>query len=471
MAEESYTDLLHITQHQANLLSATMRLPVNTPIDTLTRLVLKDPNFCDRLLDISFPHRRPPQITEPTIHECVRQIGIERIRFLFLSNAISSAFDNIRIDDFEPPLFWMDSFRRGFAAYELAEQLDYKDPYEAFLTGFLCDLGTLLLAVQHPKYASQLRQCRNRPGDLRIILEKIFTGESHPEAIKSSSLSTLIPPRVIEAIFNSHQPYPSEDRQAVLTCIASAADAIADIAQAVPKYVVLDTARSALGLFEQQISLEKIYTAAEMRATSLSQELGYNTPQAVSFEEVTNLNNLPEDDDFNPFDLLSTTNSHRQLENRVSYISHLADHLEKTTRERDVFSVMLIDIDHFTQLNETYGAPSADGLLQDVSRYISKNMRAVDRISHIKGDRFALLLPQTQSLGARVVAERIRSLLRSTTIAMGTILPSCTASVGGLTITIENKPDNAESLWSLLEDQLLAAKEKGRNCVNWSEAK
>ena len=91
----------------------------------------------------------------------------------------------------------------------------------------------------------------------------------------------------------------------------------------------------------------------------------------------------------------------------------------------------------------------------------------MDNVARIDSDRFALLLPRTQAMGAKVVAERIRALVRGNTIAMGTIRPNCTASVGGLTITKDNLPSDHMDLWQQLNDQLRESKDRGRNRIIW----
>ena len=81
-------DAIRITQKQAKILGFLLRLPVDVTVETVTKLALQDPNFCDRLMGIIFPRRRPPSITPPLIHQCVRQLGVERVCRLFLCNSI-----------------------------------------------------------------------------------------------------------------------------------------------------------------------------------------------------------------------------------------------------------------------------------------------------------------------------------------------------------------------------------------------
>ena len=74
---------------------------------------------------------------------------------------------------------------------------------------------------------------------------------------------------------------------------------------------------------------------------------------------------------------------------------------------RDDLSVMLVDLDSFSKINDTYGCPTADSLLQHLGTEIARSMRPLDHVARIDADQYALLLPKTQAMGGKVVAERI----------------------------------------------------------------
>jgi len=95
-------------------------------------------------------------------------------------------------------------------------------------------------------------------------------------------------------------------------------------------------------------------------------------------------------------------------------------------------------------------------------------MRPIDQVARIDADQFALLLPKTQAMGGKVVAERIRSLVKGSTIAMGTIRPNCTASVGGLTISADRRNIPSEKVWKKVLALMKHAKEAGKNRIVWA---
>ena len=319
MSISPIAEAIKIPESKASLLSALMRLSPGAPIDTMTRLVLKDAEFCERILDILFQNRRPPSISEAIIHDSIRSIGIERVRCLFLCHSLSGAFASVRLDNFDVGYFWTCCFRRGFAAFTLAKEIEYDDPYEAFLAGFLSDIGTLLLAARFPHLCVHFKDIRSRPADIRSSIERILTGVSHTEEVKRSGLTKLIPPRVVQAIINHLEPYYEDHRQAKLTCLVAVAVSTADIAQASPKEHVLELARQNLMLIPKRLDLTEIFSSCETEANTLAKDLGYEMPPPIAFDEILSPTSVvsPEEDD--PFSNLFQFSVEKLLDNKVGF--------------------------------------------------------------------------------------------------------------------------------------------------------
>ena len=112
MSISTKAEAIKIPQHQADLLSTLLRLPPNSPVDAVSRLVLKDRGFCDRLIDVVHP-RRPPNVDDAKIHEGIRDLGVDRVRLLFVSNNVAQAFSSAKLRGFDEAEFWVSSIQKA----------------------------------------------------------------------------------------------------------------------------------------------------------------------------------------------------------------------------------------------------------------------------------------------------------------------------------------------------------------------
>ena len=456
---------LQISAKEATLLQQLFQLQSQTPIEALTQFALQSTSFCDQMLNILFPKRRPPTITNPVIQQCVRQLGSDRAQLLFTASTIISIFNNrIKTPQFSKNIFWLDSLRRGFVAQTLAEELSYPNPYEAFIASFLSEIGTLILAIRQPHNSPLLANIRTRKSDIRFLTEKLLTGNTHTEEISSNGLSSLLPPRILQSILNKHQAYPLDNQQAFLTCIVSTATTIGDIAQAYPKKDVVQEAEKALRVLtfyhQDPISLEMIFTAAETSVSLIGQDLGLDTSFALDFGIISDINSLLDFLDTSQEELFES--SSKQFEKRQDLICKI----EQLRDSKTPYSLLLLNIDHFRQINLGYGFPTGDNLLHMLSQKMLRSMRSTDHISYIGQDDFLFLLPNTSITGGRIVGGRLRSLIKSVYLTMGMQRIGCTASIGGVSIP-EPEDETFALLWPQLLAQLKQAKNKGRNRVSW----
>lgn len=103
------------------------------------------------------------------------------------------------------------------------------------------------------------------------------------------------------------------------------------------------------------------------------------------------------------------------VHNRRRFDDKLRECFETSRRTGQGFAVLLLDIDHFKQVNDTYGHPAGDAVLQTLARVLSETTRAVDFVARYGGEEFVILLPHTPDAGhAMAVAEKIRAAIADT---------------------------------------------------------
>lgn len=150
------------------------------------------------------------------------------------------------------------------------------------------------------------------------------------------------------------------------------------------------------------------------------------------------------------------------LPNRREFNERLEERMAAWNRRREVFSLLLVDVDHFKQLNDEYGHLAGDQVLAAVGRILRAATRRDDAVARYGGEEFAALLPNTSLEQAKLVAEKVREAVARAKIRCNSKEIAVTVS-GGLA-AIE-AGDVFNTLIQKADIALYAAKAAGRNCI------
>jgi diguanylate cyclase (GGDEF)-like protein len=156
---------------------------------------------------------------------------------------------------------------------------------------------------------------------------------------------------------------------------------------------------------------------------------------------------------------LSVTDALTGLYNRRHLMGTLATEVQRSQRLRRPFSVLMADVDHFKQYNDTHGHPAGDAALARIAEILRKTTRGVDCVARYGGEEFVVMLLETSVGTAAVVAERIRAQVASEQFAGGRI----TVSIGVAECPIHGA--TPESLIESADAALYEAKDSGRDRV------
>ena len=128
-------------------------------------------------------------------------------------------------------------------------------------------------------------------------------------------------------------------------------------------------------------------------------------------------------------------------------------------------TVIMLDIDHFKEVNDRFGHVAGDRILCTVAQVLLNTMRPADLISRYGGEEFALCLPDTSTKDSRLIAERLRVSISGATTSFeeGKILPPVTISLG---VAQMQPGQTLDSLISAADGALYRAKSQGRNCIS-----
>ena len=166
---------------------------------------------------------------------------------------------------------------------------------------------------------------------------------------------------------------------------------------------------------------------------------------------------------------LAVTDDMTGLYNRRYFDRHLGVMLGKAqTQDRDM-ALMILDIDHFKSVNDTYGHDIGDAVIREFAVRLKRNIRGIDLACRFGGEEFVVLMPDTDFRQAELIAERVRQSIGDRVFDVGAGRPLSVTVSAGVTLN-ESASDSPESLIKRADVALYRAKREGRNRVVFDAA-
>jgi len=165
-------------------------------------------------------------------------------------------------------------------------------------------------------------------------------------------------------------------------------------------------------------------------------------------------------------EVLATTDPLTGIANRRKMTEQIAQELERARRFHHPLSLLMIDIDHFKRINDTYGHEVGDQAIIQTATLLTANLRAVDMVARFGGEEFVLLMPETHIAVAVHAAERLRE--QAAGLRLRTefgVEVELTISIGVAAADPHGTPDTPSSLLVRSDKALYRAKKEGRNRV------
>lgn len=151
-------------------------------------------------------------------------------------------------------------------------------------------------------------------------------------------------------------------------------------------------------------------------------------------------------------------------------VAHMRESLnrefERTRRTGVATSFIMVDLDHFKQVNDTYGHEAGNRVLKRVAHLLQHETRQLDICCRYGGEEFAAILPSTELILAKTVAERFRKILELNPIELEQTQLQVTASIG-LAVCRDSHRTSVEQLIEQADQCLYMAKKAGRNQVQY----
>jgi two-component system, cell cycle response regulator len=462
-------------------------------------LVAQDISISARILKVSNSafYSFPQQIG--SIQQAVSILGMNAVRSLVLSFSFLTIKAGEVKSRFNFEKFWEKSLASAVTARLILENVKGADTEEVFVSGLLQNLGELILARSFPaEYDKVLQAIEDNQQDTFIAEESVF-GINHTIVGTEVAKNWGFPEVLLIPIQYHHHPEEYTGNNATIRSTVRAvylSDLLVNILYSDKPEIFHKQFRKEagklLGLTTESIEtiLDQVHTKVKeagtyfnlkIKTTKSVQEILQEANIRLSlinldYEQMNkqlilakiNLENLTKEleqknktlDNLANIDGLTGLYNHRYFQNVLD------QEINRAMRHNSTLSILMIDIDHFKKVNDTYGHQVGDFVLSEFSKTIQQNIRQYDILARYGGEEFVVLLPESNAEDALIVAEKLRAIIEQTPFQDSREKYHVTASFGLASSTPAIEDDFSKNgLINQADQALYEAKEKGRNRV------
>ena len=152
-----------------------------------------------------------------------------------------------------------------------------------------------------------------------------------------------------------------------------------------------------------------------------------------------------------------------KIGNRKAFEEHFSYKLSRFEKQNESFGLMIIDVDHFKRINDTFGHNSGDKVLVSIGDALKQCVRPEDFVARLGGDEFAIILDGLTSENADLVGTRIRSTIELYDFQVGDEKGSTTVVTLSMGLAVAHQNDDKHALYERADQALYRSKELGRN--------
>ncbi len=450
----------------------------------LGKLAASDPAFGMRVLSIvnSPAFMLAHRVTD--VRQAASLLGIRGLRNLALSLVVS---DMVPVGE-EGRTLLANSLRRALAARNIAQTLGFRQTDSYFTAGLFLETGLLVKARDDLARAFEIARS---PAAHRIVRERAAGELAHPIVGAELAEQYNLGEEMTAAIAHHHDATMPEGSMAQVCWLAERVAGVFEGGDLLAAKNEAFSHAAQLGMPTEDLEaiFEAIPGQVREAALAFNQDVGEQPDLEALVHDanrslvemnqhyedlVRQLQRLIEEKEALETELRAanqklteqaTTDVLTGLSNKRAFETALKRDLSRADRQRQPLSLVIIDVDHFKKFNDTWGHRTGDEVLRCVGSLLRRLVRAGDLAARCGGEEFAVILPDTDALGAHTAAERIRRELEGLAVEGPEGPLKITASLGVATVRGPGCEHDAQVLFERADAALYQAKRAGRNRV------
>ncbi len=459
-------------------------------VEAIANVIQKDPALAAKLLQTANSPFFGVAKKVGSIQQATVVLGLRSVKIMALSFSLVDSLRKTKGGEFDYRLYWRRSLTAAAVSKLLARHCPEARADECFVGGLLADIG-MLAACQcaNDLYRPVLRQFATRPRPFQDI-ETEMLGLTHAQISSALLHKWSLPDMLCEAVAAHHGAglEALEPRTRMLASVMYASASIAEVFCGDVSGGQLDEVKGhCLKLIPitpdalEQI-LDDLHTSVNEMAALFQLEIGpsvsYEALRTQAVVQPANISLAAEMDraaaadraaqaqrEIQQLSVQAATDGLTNLANRRAFDAQLCQTLEQAQREGSTVGLIMLDIDHFKRLNDTYGHQAGDKALRQVGQCLKAICTDTVMAARYGGEEFAVVVAETTARSLRQMAEDIRSGIEKIHFEHEHRPIRLTASLGVAHINLKLETTTPAELVERADECLYDAKHYGRNRV------
>ena len=485
----------------ANVL--TLSRDPDVDLSRLEKMISADPALVAKLLRMGNSAYFGSRKRVTSINEAIVRIGMKITRMTVLGFSLEADIHRKIPESFKIDRFWQHALTTAISARIVAERIWPAKRDDAFAAGILQDLGMIALQCAAPdQYAKVLENRRAHPTTHLEDIEQRVLGFTHARVGAELLRKWGIPEEVYGPIRFHHDPdsgtalgaSPDTIRLArVLHLCSKISHLFYSRASGIMHITIAGEAKEQFNLTQE--TLDGILEQVTRNVRQTCDLFNLDPRQIPSYEEIrhkaaqelTNLATEPGDRaqalegwskehvaevrlwkaEADELKGLAAANELTQLAGRRDFLRLFVAEISRARRYLHSLGFLMLGIDHFDKVIETYGQPAGDKALESLSRLLQKEIRCTDVLARLGGEEFMILLPETNLKGVIAAAEKFRLGIAEASKSWVAGMPGITVSVGAVHVRYDSPNLDGSLIIDEADKCLCQAKGAGRNCTRY----